>query len=50
MFSTAMRSHRRPTVILLLGGQLFGHDTDIISGNVLYVRDDLGPCSAESGM
>ena len=42
MFSTAMGSRRTLTVISSLGGLLFGYDTDIISGNVLYVRDDLG--------
>jgi hypothetical protein len=37
-------------VISSLGGLLFGYDTDIIYGNVLSVRNDLGPCSAESPM
>jgi hypothetical protein len=44
-----MGSHCKLTVISSLG-LLFGYDTDIISGNVLYARDDLGICSAESGM
>ena len=37
-----MRSRRKLTVISSLGGLLFGYDTGIISGNQLYMRDDLG--------
>jgi len=43
-----MGSHRKLTVISSLGGLLFSYDTGIISGTQLYVRDDLGLCSAES--
>ena len=45
-----MRSRRKLTVISSLDHLLFGYDTGIISGNQLYMRDDLGLCSAESAM
>jgi len=45
-----MGSRRTLTVISSLGGLLFGYDTDIISGNVLYVRDDLGILLSRIGM
>jgi MFS transporter, SP family, major inositol transporter len=45
-----MRSHRKLTMIPSLGGLLFGYDTGILSGNQLYMRDDLGLCSAESAI
>jgi MFS transporter, SP family, major inositol transporter len=43
--ATARRSHKRfltrITVISTLGGLLFGYDTGVISGALLYMRDDL---------
>lgn len=48
IFSTAMGPRRKLTAISSLGCVLFCYDTGIISDNQLYMRDDLGHCSAES--
>lgn len=43
-----MGPRRKLTAISSLGCVLFCYDTGIISDNQLYMRDDLGHCSAES--
>jgi MFS transporter, SP family, major inositol transporter len=37
------------TIISTLGGLLFGYDTGVISGALLYMRDDLGLSSVAEG-
>ena len=39
--SAARRFLLRITIISTLGGLLFGYDTGVISGALLYMRDDL---------
>jgi MFS transporter, SP family, major inositol transporter len=37
------------TIISTLGGLLFGYDTGVISGALLYLRDDLNLTSVTEG-
>jgi major inositol transporter-like SP family MFS transporter len=37
------------TIISTLGGLLFGYDTGVISGALLYMREDLGLSSVTEG-
>jgi len=39
----------RLTIISTLGGLLFGYDTGVIAGALLYMRDDLGLTSVTEG-
>ena len=49
MFGSHRRFLTRLTIICTLGGLLFGYDTGVISGALLYMRDGLGLSSVAEG-